>query len=139
MIQSLEVVKQYPGDLQSLLESRLVVAQVVDETQPFQGGLMALSNFGFGGANFHMVLRGQAAERAQLLLSDSSSSSGGSSNGEPTIGDNIVPLAARTAHGLAYLAKIINQVNCIPSTFPQHPQQLIQQAQSRPLAETYAL
>lgn len=70
---------------------------------------MALSCFGFGGANFHMVVKGDAAQRVQLLQSDSGSSDGSIAE-EPAPTDSIVPLAARTADGLAYLAKVITEV-----------------------------
>ena len=82
--------------------------QVCDETQPWDGGLVALSCFGFGGANMHMVMEGRATERVQLLQTDSSSDS--SIAEEPALSDNIIPLAARTSEGLAYLAKVINEV-----------------------------
>ena len=87
--------------------------QVVDETTPIRSGLMALSCFGFGGANFHMVVKGDAAQRVQLLQSDGSSSDG-SIPEEPAPTDSIVPLAARTAEGLAYLAKVVTEVRTYP-------------------------
>ena len=82
--------------------------QVVDTTRPFEGGYMALSSFGFGGANMHMVFSGRGGQRINLLQSDSSSSDGSVSEDAPA--DIVTPLAARTSAGLAYLAKIINEV-----------------------------
>ena len=40
--------------------------QVCDKTQPWDGGLIALSSFGFGGANMHMIMQGEAGQRIQL-------------------------------------------------------------------------
>ena len=56
----------------------------------------------------HMVMEGRATERVQLLQTDSSSDS--SIAEEPALSDSIIPLAARTSEGLAYLAKVINEV-----------------------------
>lgn len=91
-----------------MLWLRVLCLQVVDKTQAVKPGLMALSCFGFGGANFHMVLKGDSGSRMQLLQSDSSSN--GSTAGDASASDNIVPLAARTADGLTYLAKVVKEV-----------------------------
>ncbi len=34
--------------------------QVVTENTPFPAGLVAINNFGFGGTNVHLILRGRA-------------------------------------------------------------------------------
>lgn len=82
--------------------------QVVDTTRPFEGGYMALSSFGFGGANMHMVFSAKGGQRINLLQSDSSSSDGSvSEEAQPEI---VTPLAARSSEGLAYLANIVNEV-----------------------------
>ena len=79
----------------------LAVMQVVDTTRPFEGGLMALSSFGFGGANMHLVMDGhKAGQRLQLVTVDSGDAKR----------DTTIPLAARTADGLAYLARIVIEV-----------------------------
>ena len=75
--------------------------QVVDTTRPFEGGLMALSSFDFGGANLHLVMDGhKAGQRLQLVTVDSGDAKR----------DTTIPLAARTADGLAYLARIVIEV-----------------------------
>ena len=92
--------------------------QVVDTTRPFEGGYMALSSFGFGGANMHMVFSGRGGQRINLLQSDSSSSDGSVS--EDAAADVVTPLAARTSEGLAYLGKIVNEVSR-PAFGPKRP------------------
>lgn len=57
----------------------------------------------------HMVMSGRGGQRINLLQSDSSSSDGSVSEDAPA--DVVTPLAARTAEGLAYLAKIVNEVS----------------------------
>lgn len=37
--------------------SSIFLLQVVDKAWPFNGGLVALNSFGFGGANAHVILR----------------------------------------------------------------------------------
>ena len=91
------------------LTSPAHVLQVVDTTRPFEGGLLALSSFGFGGANMHMVMEGRGGSRINLVQTDSSSSSSDSASEDGAV-DVVTPLAARTSEGLAYLAKIINEV-----------------------------
>ena len=81
---------------------------------------MALSSFGFGGANMHMVFSGRGGQRINLLQSDSSSSDGSVSEDAPA--DVVTPLAARTSEGLAYLAKIVNEVSR-PAFPPEGPTQ----------------
>ena len=71
-----------------------------------EGGLIALSSFGFGGANMHLVMDGhRAGQRLQVVTVDSGD----------TKRDNTIPLAARTADGLAYLARII--IEASPAAF----------------------
>jgi fatty acid synthase len=38
--------------------------QVVAEPTPWQGGTVAISNFGFGGSNVHCLVRGRASAPA---------------------------------------------------------------------------
>lgn len=85
---------------------------------------MALSSFGFGGANMHMVFSGRGGQRINLLQSDGSSGDGSVSEEAAT--EIVTPLAARTSEGLAYLAKIVNEVlnaDCIQivHSFTGHP------------------
>lgn len=101
----------------------LLLQQVVDETEPFQGGLIGISSFGFGGANFHAVVEARAGQRIRLyepapvaapaaapppVSSSSGSDSGSEASDKPQM--PMVPIVARTATGLAYLAKTIMKV-----------------------------
>ena len=79
------------------------------ESTPIDQGLVALSSFGFGGANMHMVMQSYSGDRMQLLSADTSSDD--DSVEQPAQIDNIVPLASRTAEGLAYLAKVVGEVS----------------------------
>lgn len=81
----------------------------MQDPTPIDHGLVALSSFGFGGANMHMVMQAYSGDRMQLLSSDSSSEDSAPIENVPN--DNITPLAARTADGLAYLAKVVNEVS----------------------------
>lgn len=94
--------------------------QVMQKSTPIDHGLVALSSFGFGGANMHMVMQSYSGDRMQLLSSDSSSEDSLPLDSGPT--DNIIPLASRTADGLAYLAKIVNEVSFLLGTTPQNVQ-----------------
>lgn len=46
--------------IKALVDGRL---QVVSENTPWNGGLAAINNFGFGGTNVHTVLDTSAADR----------------------------------------------------------------------------
>ena len=46
---------------------RIAFTQVVTEPTEWKGGLVAISNFGFGGSNVHCIL-GDAAGRARAGL-----------------------------------------------------------------------
>ncbi|XP_063240366.1 fatty acid synthase isoform X2 [Bacillus rossius redtenbacheri] len=76
-------------DIPALLDGRL---QVVDKPMPWNGGLVAVNSFGFGGANAHVLLRSNPKPKA------------------PAIQDNIprlVTFSGRTEAGLdACLQKI---------------------------------
>lgn len=61
----------------------------------------------------HMVMSGRGGQRINLLQSDSSSSDESVSEDAPA--DVVIPLAARTSEGLAYLAKIVNEVSMPPT------------------------
>lgn len=87
---------------------------MVDETQRWDGGYAAISSFGFGGANMHLVMKGRGGERIQLQTvvggpSDSTDEDEDFSP-EPGVDASITPLAARTPEGLVYLAKIVSEV-----------------------------
>ena len=60
----------------------------------------------------HMVMQSYSGDRMQLLSSDSSSEDSVPLDAGPN--DNIIPLASRTADGLAYLAKVVNEVFPLP-------------------------
>ena len=99
------------------LSHHLPSNQVVDKTQPFEGGLLAVSSFGFGGANFHMVLEGRGAQRVKIQQAEDSLKANASDDEDDVSARSavsfIVPLAARTAEGLVYLAKVINKVRLL--------------------------
>ena len=62
---------------------------------------MALSSFGFGGANMHAIMDGhRPGQRSQLVTVEA-----------PAQPDSIIPLAARTAQGLQFLANVIIEVH----------------------------
>ena len=86
----------------------------MDKTQPYEGGLMAVSSFGFGGANFHMVLEGRGAQRVQIQQAENSLHANASDDEDDASAKSAVscavPLAARTAEGLGYLARVVNKV-----------------------------
>ena len=85
-----------------------------DETAPFEEGLIALSSFGFGGANMHMVLQGSPGQRLALL--DQGNADKAESDDEDDVTGSkkpvgaAIPLAARTAQGLVYLAQVVKKV-----------------------------
>ena len=82
--------------------------------------MVALSSFGFGGSNMHMVLegdgsRGRVIAAANTEVAPVASGSLGDSTelvDLPAAG-SATPLAARTADGLAYLARTVAEV-CFP-------------------------
>ena len=82
--------------------------------------MVALSSFGFGGSNMHMVLEGDASRGRITAAADTRVASVASRS----LGDSAelvdlpapasaTPLAARTAEGLAYLARTVAEV-CFP-------------------------
>ena len=83
----------------------------MEKTTEFEGGIIALSSFGFGGSNVHFLLHGAARQRQVLPLADSSNSD--NSSAAEFQSDNIIPLAARTPEGLADLAKAIGDVRTL--------------------------
>lgn len=49
----------------------MICLQVVDRNTPWEGGLVAVNSFGFGGANAHVILESEPARRrARTLPSD---------------------------------------------------------------------
>ncbi|XP_063374586.1 fatty acid synthase-like [Cydia amplana] len=48
-------------DIPALSDGRI---QVVDKNTPWQGGVVSMNSFGFGGANAHVILEGGRGERA---------------------------------------------------------------------------
>ena len=93
---------------------------MVEETQAWEGGLVAMSSFGFGGANMHLIMQGGARLRTLLQQAHNASSSDVSSESdEDTRGSgNIIPLAARSAEGLVYLAGVIMKARQYCSYLP---------------------
>lgn len=83
---------------------------MVDATQPWQGGYAALSSFGFGGSNVHLLLHGRPGPKGQVIsvtaevASLQPPSPAGSVQHPVDCFSGIVPLAARTAEGLEQLA-----------------------------------
>jgi acyl transferase domain-containing protein len=79
----------------------------------WQGGFSALSNFGFGGSNVHMVLHGKARPQAATIEIKAEDANIGITAGpmpciapsQNTILDDQIPLLSRTAEGLANLAQ----------------------------------
>lgn len=65
----------------------------------------------------HMVFSGHGGQRVNLLQSDSSTDGSVSEDATPEI---VTPLAARTSEGLAYLAKIVNEVISMPTEAMPH-------------------
>ena len=88
--------------------------QVHDETAPFEEGLIALSSFGFGGANMHMVLQGSPGQRLALLDQGDANKAESDDEDDATGSKKpvgvAIPLAARTAQGLVYLAQVVKKV-----------------------------
>ena len=82
----------------------------MDETQPWEGGKVALSSFGFSGSNVHMVMEAPS-KRRQALLQATTQAAATAVEGAGTWKDGITPLAARTPEGLALLAKAILEVS----------------------------
>lgn len=88
--------------------------QVVDQTRPWTGGFAALSSFGFGGSNVHLLMHRQAnpnrvprvislrAEDASLTQDQGQQTDIGqlSENG---LSGELIPLAARTSQGIEVL------------------------------------
>lgn len=91
--------------------------QVVERNQEFDGGMVALSSFGFGGSNMHMVMEGDGSRGRVIAAADTKVApvAPGSLGDSAELVDNPVaitatPLAARTAEGLAYLARTVAEV-----------------------------
>ena len=87
--------------------------QVVDQNREFDGGLIALSSFGFGGSNMHMVMQGQkrdvpVSKNGLKQITDLNTHSVEQPDSAATA--VVTPLAARTAEGLSYLASVIREV-----------------------------
>ena len=53
------------------LISYFVFAQVVTEPTPWKGGLVAISNFGFGGSNVHCIVSSAAGGSRPLAATPS--------------------------------------------------------------------
>ena len=85
---------------------------MVDETQPWEGGKVALSSFGFSGSNVHMVMEAPS-KRRQALLQAAGPAAATVVEGAGPWKDGITPLAARTPEGLALLAKAILEVSSV--------------------------
>ncbi|KAK9916399.1 hypothetical protein WJX75_002178 [Coccomyxa subellipsoidea] len=94
------------------------VIKVVTETNPWEGGIVAQSNFGFGGTNVHLLVQGgpkpslppgfasstpDISDGEGAMLSDSQ----GDTDEEVPGYNAIIPLAARTQQGFDALVKSI--------------------------------
>ena len=81
----------------------------MDKATPWQGGIAALSNFGFGGSNVHMLLSGKTRQRSQISIS--AESAGLAPQSPLAIAErnayDTIPLATRTAEGMAELVQAI--------------------------------
>ncbi|XP_011142771.1 fatty acid synthase [Harpegnathos saltator] len=55
-------------DIPALIEGRI---RVVDKTTPWNGGLVAVNSFGFGGANAHIILRSNPKPKLSPMLNTS--------------------------------------------------------------------
>lgn len=87
---------------------------MVDKSTAWEGGYAAISNFGFGGSNVHMLLHGKAHQQGRRVISltaeDASLAPAPMPLSNPTATselDCIIPLAARTPDGMARLAKAL--------------------------------
>ena len=74
-------------------------SQVVADNTPWHGGTAALSSFGFGGSNVHMLIRGSPPKSSSCVVDEV---------GEPEVGEaTIIPLASRTSQGMNALAAAV--------------------------------
>ncbi|EIE19938.1 hypothetical protein COCSUDRAFT_44339 [Coccomyxa subellipsoidea C-169] len=94
------------------------VIKVVTETTPWEGGIVAQSNFGFGGTNVHLLVQGGPKPSLPLGFAPSTpdvsdgegaalSDSQGDTDEEVSGYNGIIPLAARTQQGFDALVKSI--------------------------------
>ena len=92
------------------------LVQVVDAITAWTGGFAALSSFGFGGSNVHMLLHGRPRSRSVISLTANDASfvpmspRPSAAEPQPTGPDaigNMIPLAARTSEGMAALISAI--------------------------------
>jgi len=90
--------------------------QVVNTTRPWEGGYAALSSFGFGGSNVHLLMHGKPGTHARapplisMAVEDASLTADGEATPAPPAGaalEDAVPLAARTAEGMEKLVAAI--------------------------------
>ncbi|EIE19942.1 hypothetical protein COCSUDRAFT_58179 [Coccomyxa subellipsoidea C-169] len=97
------------------------VIKVVTETTPWEGGIVAQSNFGFGGTNVHLLVQGGPKPSLPLGFAPSTpdvsdgegaalSDSQGDTDEEFSGYNGIIPLAARTQQGFEALVKSIQAV-----------------------------
>ena len=109
------VIRHVPN---TLIESRTIsgTLQVVDSTRPWEGGYAALSSFGFGGSNVHLLMKGYPSPRAgappliSLTAEDASLAANGAAIPAPPVAfalTDALPLAARTAEGMEKLVAAI--------------------------------
>ncbi len=82
-------------EMKGILEGRL---KVVLERTPWKGGLVGISSFGFGGANAHLVLEGQAKSHKEIP--------------ELTQGYSIAPCSFRTEDGLDTFLEYLENIRC---------------------------
>ena len=82
---------------------------------PWEGGYSALSNFGFGGSNVHLLMHGKPAGKTGLIniaATDANLASLAPAQvplvpSQPSALDAQTPLSSRTPAGLAKLAQIL--------------------------------
>jgi hypothetical protein len=56
----------FSGSKNLLLRYQVPCLQVVTEPTPFEGGIVAISNFGFGGTNVHLLIKGGSGRRTSF-------------------------------------------------------------------------
>ena len=90
--------------------------KVITENLDWEGGLFAISSFGFGGTNVHAVLEGAIRSRPSAVkdgqhVKEDSICPPAQSN--PNISELGLPLLARTAAGLNRLSELVSKVSLV--------------------------
>ena len=90
---------------------------MVDQTIAWGGGYSALSSFGFGGSNVHLLLQGQPSPQAKpaaRVINVTAEDASLAQEGQETVDaplaqpvDDAIPLASRTPQGIEALREAI--------------------------------